>query len=418
MVYRRNRSIPFERSAVVTLTAPPTSRRALRRGGTAAFVLALAAAVAMMGAASAPSPFYPVLQQEIGFSALASTTIFAVYAFALLVTLLVTGSLSDHVGRRPVVGVGFVVLALSMVLFWHADTVGLLVTARVVQGVAAGLLMSALTAAVVDLEPLARPGSAAVANGVLPLAGMAVGAAASGFVLDHADAPEPIVFGVLTGLYVLGAVAVWALPETAPRHEGLWRSLRPQVGVPRPARAAFLRSAPAIVAGWATGGLYLSLGAPLVRTLGGESHLAQGLAVSALTGVGALTGYLLRGRTPRQITIFGTTALAVGTVVTLVAYAAGSLGWFLAAVAVAGMGFGTAFMGVMRSVTPTVGPHERGELFAAVFVFSYVAFGAPAVAAGFAVPHLGLETTTYVYGGAITVLAAGAALLRRFGTRD
>jgi MFS family permease len=402
----------------VTTTAPPRPSRTLRAGSTAAFVLALAAAVAMMGAASAPSPFYPVLQAEIGFSALASTSIFAVYAFALLVALLVTGSLSDHLGRRPVLSAGFAILAVSMVVFWHAGSVESLLAARVVQGLAAGLLLSALTAAVVDLEPPSRPGSAAVANAVLPLAGMAVGAAASGWVLDVSDSPEPVVFGVLTGLYVVAALAVWGLPETSPGHDGLLRSLRPQVGVPLPARAAFLRSTPAIVAGWATGGLYLSLGAPLIGELGGESHLAQGLVVSVLTGGGALAAFLLRSRTPRTLTLYGTTALAVGTVLTLAALAAHSLGWFVAAVAVAATGFGTAFMGVMRSVTPTVGPAERGELFASVFVFSYVAFGLPAVAAGFAVPHLGLETTAYVYGGAITVLAATAALLRRFGTTE
>ena len=72
----------------------------------------------------------------------------------------------------------------------------------------------------------------------------------------------------------------------------------------------------------------------------------------------------------------------------------------------------------MRSITPTVGPHERGELFAAVFVVSYVAFGIPAVAAGIAAPHIGLAATTYVYGGLVVVLSAAAAGLRKFGSTD
>ena len=68
--------------------------------------------------------------------------------------------------------------------------------------------------------------------------------------------------------------------------------------------------------------------------------------------------------------------------------------------------------------TPLSAPHERGELFAAVFVVSYLAFGIPAVAAGIASAHIGLAETTYVYGGAVTVLSATAALLRRFGSDD
>ncbi len=107
----------------------------------------------MMAGASAPSPFYPVLQRDIGFSSATLTGIFAVYAVALLLTLLVTGSLSDHLGRRPVVSGALALLAVSMLAFWHADSVTLLVTARIVQGVASGLLLSSLTATVVDLEP-------------------------------------------------------------------------------------------------------------------------------------------------------------------------------------------------------------------------------------------------------------------------
>lgn len=400
----------------MTTTAP--RRTGLRVGGTGAYVLALLCVVAMIGAASAPSPFYPVLQDELGFSALVSTVVFAVYAFALLLTLLVAGGLSDHVGRRPVVCVGFVVLGLSTALFWHSDSVAELVAARSLQGLATGLLISALSAAVVDLEPPHLEGTAPVANAVLPLGGMAAGAAASGAVLELAPSPETIVFGTLTLVYVVMAAAVWLLPETSPRLPGALVSLVPRASVPATARGPFLRSTPAIVAGWATGGLYLSLGAPIVERLGAESRLVQGLVVSVLMAVGSLTGFVTRRRTPRELTLFGTTALAVGTVLTLAAFAAGSLGAFLLAVAVVGTGFGTAFIGVMRSVTPTVGPGERGELFAAVFSFSYLAFGLPAVLAGVAVPRVGLETTTYAYGVAICVLAAGAALLRRFGTRD
>jgi len=383
------------------------------------FALALVAVLTMMAGASAPSPFYPVLQREIGFSAAVLTAIFAVYAVALLLTLLVTGSLSDHVGRRPVVSTGFVLLAGSMLVFWHADSVALLLVARVVQGVASGLLLSALSAAVVDLEPPDRAGAAATANSVVPLAGLAVGALVAGEVIDVTGSALAVVFGVLAVAYLVLAAVVWVLPETSPRHGGGLRSLRPRVGVPASARPGFVRSAPALFAGWATSGLYLSLGAPIAaQELGASGHLQQGLVVTTLTGVGALSSYLARRRTSREITLYGTTALCVGTALTLAALAADSYGAFVAAVVVAGSGFGTAFLGILRSITPAAAPEERGELFASVFVVSYLAFGVPAVAAGIASPHLGLATTTYVYGGLVVVLSGAAALLRWFGSTD
>ncbi len=391
----------------------------VRRGHATGFVLALGALLAMMVGASAPSPFYPVLEREIGFSPATLTAIFAVYAVALLLTLLVTGSLSDHLGRRPVVSVAFALLALSMLVFWHADSVALLVLARIVQGVASGLLLSSLTATVVDLEPESRPGIAATFNSVVPLAGLALGAVVGGAVIDRTDSPLAHVFGALTGVYVVLALALWLLPETSPRHTGLLRSLRPQVGVPRSARPAFVRSAPALFAGWATGGLYLSLGAPLAaQELGGANHLEQGLVVTTLTGVGALSSFLARKRSSRQITLYGTTALAFGTALTLVALAAGSYWGFIAAAVIAGSGFGTSFLGIMRSITPVVAPDERGELFASVFVVSYLAFGIPAVIAGISAPHIGLAATTYAYGGLVVALSGSAALLRRYRSTD
>lgn len=392
---------------------------AVRRGQSAAFALALVALVAMMAGASAPSPFYPVLQQQIGFSAATLTGIFAVYAVALLASLLVAGSASDYVGRRPVISIGFALLAVSMLVFWHSDSVGLLVLARIVQGVASGLLLSTLSAAIVDLEPESRPGMAATFNTIGPLTGLAVGALAGGVVLEYTAAPLADAFGTLTAFYLVIAAAIWLLPETSPRHEGLLRSLQPRVGIPQAARKTFLRSAPALFATWATGGLYLSLGAPIVgQELGGESHVEQGLVVTVLTGAGALACFLARKQTPRHTTLYGTTALAVGTALTLVALAAGSFWGFIAAAVVAGSGFGASFLGIMRSVTPLAGPHERGELFAAVFVVSYLAFGIPAVVAGIVSPHIGLAATTYAYGGLVVVMSGGASLLRRFGSTD
>jgi MFS family permease len=306
-----------------------------------------------------------------------------------------------------------------MLVFWHADSVALLVLARIVQGVASGLLLSSLTATVVDLEPESRPGIAATLNSVVPLAGLALGALVGGVVLDQTDSPMADVFGALSGVYLVLALVVWLLPETSPRHSGLLRSFRPTVGVPRSARPAFVRSAPALFAGWATGGLYLSLGAPIVaQELGGSTHLQQGLVVTTLAGVGALSSFLARRHSSRQITLYGTTALAVGTALTLVALAAGSFWGFIAAAVIAGSGFGTSFLGIMRSITPVVAPDERGELFASVFVVSYLAFGIPAVIAGIAAPHIGLATTTYAYGGLVVALSGAAALLRKFRSTD
>jgi MFS family permease len=367
----------------------------------------------MMAGASAPSPFYPTLQEQLHLLPVATTGIFAVYAVALLAALLVFGSISDHLGRRPVISAAFLLLAGSVVTFLAADSLAMLLAARVLQGVASGILLTTLSAAIADLEPEDDPGSSAAWNTVAPLGGLALGALASGLLLDLLAEPRVLVFVSLSVLYVAFAALVWACPETSPRTAGAAASLKPHLTLPPAARRAFLTGAPAVFAGWATGGLYLSLGAAIVHTTFGiREHLWQGMVITILAGTGAASAAFLHRFGARTITIFGTTALAVGTALSLLALGLDSFGLFLAAVVVAGAGFGTAFMGVIRSISPLVEDHERAGTFASLFVVAYTAFGVPAVLAGLLAPNLTLPVTTNAYASLVTVLAAVAAISR------
>ncbi len=377
------------------------------------FVLAIAAQILMMIGASAPSPFYPVLAQRIGFGPVLITAVFAAYAVALMLTLLTAGSLSDHVGRRAVIVAGLVLLAGSMLLFWSAGSVALLVIARLVQGIASGLLMSALSAAVLDLAPAGRPGIAALWNALCPGIGLSLGALLAGVALDTTPNALPDVFAPLSGIYLVLAALFLLVPETGRLLPGAWASLSFRLSVPAEIRADFWRAAPAIIAGWATGGLFLSLGASIVRgELGGIAHLWQGLSVALLAGTGAIAAVLIRRRSPRTITIFGTAALATGTALSLIALAVATLPGYLVAVAVTGMGFGTAFFGVVGSLAPRIPAAQRADTFAVIFLLAYLAFGVPAVVAGILVTPLSLESVCIGYGVVVIALSVIAMVLR------
>lgn len=377
------------------------------------FALAVVAQIAIMVGASAPSPFYPVLAHDIGFDAIVISAVFAVYAVSLLLTLLTAGSLSDHLGRRPVAIAGLIVLAGSMLLFWHADAVALLVFARVLQGVASGLLISTLSAAVLDLAPEGRAGTAALWNALSPGIGLAVGAVVSGVVLDAMPDALSAVFAPLTAVYVVLAGLFLLVPETASRRPGAWASLSFRLSIPTGIRTDFWRAAPAVIAGWSTGGLFLSLGANIVRTeLGGTAHVWQGLSVGMLAGVGAITAFVLRRRSARTTMLFGTVALALGTLLSLISLGVQSLPFYLGAAAVTGMGFGTAFSGVVASLAPRIPSTERADAFAMIYLLAYLSFGVPAVAAGALVGVVGLGTVCLVYGVVVIVLAVVAFVLR------
>lgn len=378
------------------------------------FAVAVVASTLMMAAASAPSPFYPDLEARFDATPAAMTAVFAIYAVVLLGALLTAGSLSDHVGRRPVLSAGFVLLAVSVVAFGHAGSVAGLLVARSLQGLASGVLLSALAATITELEPAHRRGSGAVWNSVAPLVGLAVGATVGGAALTVTPARAMgEVFGALGVAYAVLAAAVWVAPETSPRHEGWRTALRPHLALPRSGVRTFWVGVPALLAGWANGGLYLSLGAGIVASeFGVRSHLWQGDVVGLLSAGAAAAAFLVRGLPARTASIVGMTGVAAGAALALVAIGGGSLPVYLLSVVVAGTGFGASFTGVLRSVASSVGAHERAGVFASVYTVSYLSFGLPAVAAGLLVPVLSLGTTASWYAGAVVLLALTAVVLR------
>jgi hypothetical protein len=84
---------------------------------------------------------------------------------------------------------------------------------------------------------------------------------------------------------------------------------------------------------------------------------------------------------------------------------------------VAGVGFGAAFSGTMRTVLPLAKTDERAGLISAFYVEGYLAFSLPAVLTGFAVPMVGLTTAAYVYGSAVIVMALASMIAVGFSRR-
>jgi MFS family permease len=366
----------------------------------------------LLFAASAPSPLYIVYQARWHFSTITLTSVFAVYALVLLVALILAGSLSDHVGRRPVLLVALALELAGMALFGLAQGVAWLFAARVLQGIATGLATGTISAALIDLQPSGRSTRGALVGSVAPTVGLAVGALGSGLLVQYGPDPTHLVYWLLVTAFAFGLLAVLTMPEPVAGDAGWWRSLRPQVEVPPQVRAAFAALTPCIVAMWALSGLYLSLGPSLTSSLlHARNHVTGGLVIVALAGTAALASVVGRGWRPERAMIGGSIVLVLGVGMTLVALQTESTALFLGGSALAGLGFGPAFSGGFRSLTARAPASRRAGLIAAIYVVSYLAFSLPAIAAGVAVTHVGLRTTALVYGVAVMVLTAVATVM-------
>ncbi|TMF43321.1 MAG: MFS transporter [Chloroflexi bacterium] len=381
-----------------------------------AFAAIAAIFVIFAAAASAPTPLYVVYQKEWGFPNSTLTLVFAVYVFGLIGSLLVLGGLSDHVGRRPVLAAAVALEALAFVLFFIAGNVTVLLVARVAQGIATGAAFSTLSATLVDLNPAHSPGRAGLVNGVAPISGLAIGALGCGALVQYAPAPTHLVFAVLFAGMVFAGLAVVRSPETSARRPGAIASLVPLLGIPARLRPDVFALVPIIVASWALGGLYLSLGPSVAASLFGlRNHLIGGLVVALLSGAGALTAFLLRAWPTSRVLGISAILLSAGTALTFAGVEVHSVTLAGAGTIVAGVGFGASALASFGTLARLAAPGERSEVFAFALVIAYLAFSLPALAAGFASTSFGLHPTTVVY--SLGVVAFGLIALAAQGIR-
>ena len=303
-----------------TVTPPPsaTAAAARRLGRRASFHAVIAVMVLFQAASAAPAPLYVVYQRLWGFSAATLTLIFAIFVLGLLAALLMLGTLSDYLGRRTVLAAAIALELVALLLFLRADGVPMLLIARLAQGIATGMALPALSAALVDFNPPHAPGRAAVVSGVVPIGGLAFGALACSALVQYAPDPTRLVWTLLVGAMLAALLVAAALPEPARRRPGIAASLVPRLGVPRRLRGDVWALVPVIVASWALGGLYLSLGPSAVVTLFGlASHFLGGLEVALLCGTGAAAAFALRRRSGPAVARISTVLLTAGTALTL-----------------------------------------------------------------------------------------------------
>jgi predicted MFS family arabinose efflux permease len=376
------------------------SRR--RRGVT--LVLLGSIVVSFLAASAAPTPMYALYAKQWGFSALATTVVFGVYALAVLAGLLTFGRVSDHIGRRPVLLAGLAVQAVATVLFITAGGLGTLLLARVVQGLATGASLGAVGAGMLDLDR--RRG--AVANSFAPGVGTGSGALISALAVQYLPDPTHLIYVVLLGVFSVQAAGVLAMRETAPRRPGALRSLVPDVRLPTALRGEIAIAVPVLFAVWALAGFYGSLGPALTGALlHSTSVVYGGLSLFILAGVAAGAVLAFQRTEPRQVLYLSIGALVAGVAVTLAAVSADSAAGFFAGTAIAGVGFGGGFQGAIRLVIPLAGERERAGVLSLLYIVSYLGLGVPAVLGGVLVTEVnGVLQTAREYGSAVILLAA------------
>lgn len=367
-----------------------------------------AASVAMLAlwASGAPSIIYPVYAHDWGLTPTVITLVFAVYPAALIIVMLVFGTVSDYIGRRTTLLAGVAAMAVGALLFAIAPDVGWLFAGRILQGIGVGLALAPASAAMVEFNTRGGTARASSVNTVATALGLVLATVVAGALVEYAPAPRYFSYWVVTGVAAAVFVAVLFMPRHVRGTEAIGRWRPRPIAVPAGLRSVILVSALAVSTGYAVGAVLLSLGAKILEDLiHTDNSLVSGLILAIASSVIGVTALAARRVPPRTSIVVGGGASAVGVGLLAASAATSSIPLFVITSIVAGASYGLLFLGGLGLVNQHAPDHHRAGTLTTVYLVAYLLQAGTAVAVGAIATAVGLQLALDIAASVLAVLA-------------
>ncbi|MBV2153558.1 MFS transporter [Kitasatospora sp. SUK 42] len=382
---------------------------------------------------NAATPLYVLWQHDIGFSKGTLTVVFAFYIVGLIGSLLVSGVVSDRLGRKPVLLPALALALAACLIFATATSVAALIVARLFTGIAVGAVVSAGMAAVTDVAGPERRRTAALLASCAMVFGAGLGPLLAGVLSELAPAPTATVFLVEAVLLATALLVVLRMPVHRPkvrrpetrrpetrrpetRGNGPWVRVP---GVPRGNGRQLALGIAVFAPGITATSFVLSLGPSLLSgLLGTTDRILAGAMAFAMFLTATGVQFAVQRLRRRTILTLGalSTALSMATLVLAVHVEAVAV--LLAAALLAGAGQGLGQLGGLSLLNAGVPPQRLAEANAALNVGGYLPAGLLPVSAGYLSDAVGLTDGATVFAAVLLALAVLGALVVRATRRD
>ena len=362
-------------------------RRALPRE-TAFWLVAYIFSTVILGTAL-PAPLYALYQRQWHFSSGVLTLIFAVYALAVLATLLMAGQSSDQIGRKPVMAAAVGFSVASTVVFILASGPGWLYPARILSGVSAGLMTGAATAALSELVQGSRSRRASLVATAANTVAAAVGPLMAGVFAQYLPQPTVLVFEVFLVLLGAAALGLAFVPETVTRREQLRLRFTGLV-IPEEGRGEFIAAGVAAFAAFALNGLFASL-VPGFTTdlLHHVNYAVAGSITCVFFASAAVVALALARFNSRPVLLAGLALLPAGLALVGAGMSAESLVLFIIGAVTGGGAYGALVIGSLSAANGLAPAGTRAQVISTYFVFAYTGLSIPVVGVGIASEYVG-----------------------------
>ncbi|MBW6398409.1 MFS transporter [Roseomonas sp. HJA6] len=369
-------------------------------------VATIGAAVFAIGAATTlPMPLFTAYAARSGGGAGGLALAFIAYATTLIVTAPLLGGLSDRVGRKPCLLAALVFAFLATTALTIAPGLPALALARVLQGLAIGLVAGGATAWAAELAGGPEAGRLAGRVTAFATAGsFAVGGIATLTALWlMGDVEPPVTFWLHLAAIALLLPLVARLPDRRPAAPVAWLRLP---AFPR----GTVTTSFGMFAAWSVTGVAIS-SVPAALAAAGHPRLGP-LAVCFMILVGTAFQQVVGKLPARRASLIGLPVLVAGAgLVTLGTLDAALLTLLAGGALVGSAAYGFLFVGALAGASEAAAGEDRARAAAGVFLVAHAGFCVPPLLTGLAIDAFGATAALTGFWFGITALCALLAVL-------
>ncbi|RVB20691.1 MFS transporter, partial [Mesorhizobium sp. M7A.F.Ca.CA.002.10.1.1] len=333
--------------------------------------------------------------------------IYAVYVVGNLAALLMLGSVSDIVGRRPASLAAMLVAIVSALVFLFAVNVVSLDVARILSGLGIGVGAGTGTAWIAELLPGADKSRASVIATSTNFLGLGLGALISGFLAEYEPWPLRLIFIVYLAALVVVTILVWRTRETVSKPGGLGGiSWRPRLSVPEEIRARFVAPAVTGFGAMALVGFYAAL-APsiLAQQLHETNHAVAGALFFELAIVTAISIVVLMHMKSNKAMLAALALMIPSVLLVVAAQILASMALMVAATACCGVAAALGYRGGLQVVNEIAPKDRRAEVVSSFFICCFVGNALPVIGIGIVSTYASPVAASLAFAGMIVVFA-------------
>jgi MFS family permease len=344
----------------------------------------------MMVASYAPTPLYPLYQEQWGLTDSQIGLAFSVYAASVVVILLFLGGMSDRYGRRNTLLIATLTLGAALIILACATTFPLLLLGRFIQGISAALATGAAAATLMESHPggLAR---GALLNTFSVAIGAAVGPIMAGSFAAGSSYPLVVPYLIIAAFVPVPLLFLIRATDSAPKQRAA--RLLQAIRVPRHIWAPFSVAAAALIGTNLCIAIYGSFGSNIAASVGWTTEVLSGLLVSIVLVMFAVVQPFSRNVPPKISMFAGIVLSVIGWAMTSVAAMAAISPLMLIGAITTGGGAGLCLMGAAALVGMISPLGRSAEIYSAFLLIAYITIVVAALIAG---PLIGLISISAV----------------------